>query len=129
MKRKRTRVVIPHKILDIATLINRIFEKHTTDGIDSPLKLIAHNADVDSFKERIEAAMEHHKEAERLYAEMEQQYALRDIWLKPLVKEVRVTAQFLKSLKSNNNKELGEWGYEVNDSRPPKKKKVVVKGS
>jgi hypothetical protein len=124
MKTKRTKVVIPHKVIYFSELVNKIYEKHKADGADSLLKLIAEHTDVDSFKDRIEHVMQYHEEAERLRREMEMQYELRDIWMKPLVKEVRNAAQFLKSFHTENNFTICLWGYEVNHSTPTKKKKT-----
>ena len=44
---------------------------------------------------------------------------LRDKFFDPVMAHVRMIAQYLKSLYVDNPKELGDWGYTVDDS-PPK---------
>lgn len=129
MKNKRTKVKIPHGTNDLAALINNVYEKHQADGANSLLKMIVEHTNVDTFKQRIDEAMLHHKKAEEASREMEKQYAQRDILLKPLVKELRRSAQFLKSFHCENTYALCLWGFDVQESRPHKKKKVAAQNN
>lgn len=106
------RIKIPKKFLEQEKLFRDVHAKHVAEGAASPL----HRFDVAGVTAKISEARTFHNEAEEKSKQAEAAYENRNNRVTPSVKELRRWAQLLKQVYKNNPHELGNWGFEVDDS-------------
>lgn len=115
------RIIIPSHPADMLALAKKIYTKHEKDGEASPLNALqdrswAHDGP------KIEDCIMNHEAAEDAVKKAERHYRQRDVDL-PAIKEiVRNSAALLKTMYAKNPKMLGEYGFEVDDSKQHKPK-------
>lgn len=117
----RERVVYPPDFLHRSELYKLVYAKHIAMGAASPLLpfLTKNQIDFDAEKADVDNACLIHQKMEQAKRDAEQYREARDKFFNPVFTHVRSIGAFLKALYVNNSKELGHWGYTVDDS-PPK---------
>jgi len=121
--RTNGRIVLPKNPAELLDLASKIYQKHESDGANSPL-----NAQQD-FNWAVEGpkvapCKNYHEKAETAAKQAEQFYRQRDIDLPAVKAIVQNSAQVLKSIYAKNPKVLGEYGFVVDDSKTVKKPKI-----
>ena len=115
MNRTKGRVLIsknPKENLDVA---KKIYNKHAELGTASPL-LLLEGIDWAVIGAKIDTGLQAHIDAEFHKAEMEKQYAKRDMQLPDVTKTVKQSIALLKASFVDNPKKLADWGINVDDS-------------
>lgn len=107
-----SKIVIPEEFLKREKLFKDIKAKHAADGASSPLIQF----DVAGISTKVTDARSYHDQGEELSKKAEDFYEKRDIEMKFVMDELRRWAQFLKQIYRSNPRELGNWGYVVDDS-------------
>ena len=115
------RVVKPQNPKDGLDLADKVYKKHLADGPNSELKNLV-DADWATAGPAIITARKYHDKAEELKGQMEAAYRLRDAAYAPVKAAVDASAAYLKGRYNKNPKKLSEWGFQVNDTPPAKKK-------
>ncbi len=121
MPNSNFKVVIPYSVVDLLDLAAKVYKKHLQMGNTSPLETMKSNR-WDSNGPAIEKAMALQKQAEELKRQMESVYSQRDLLVASVRESVRASRDVLLGISRDNPKELGEWGYEVNDSKRKNRK-------
>ncbi len=124
MAKKSLRIVIPTNVGDMLQLGERIYEKHQSDGTKSPLNSMQ-DYNWDTVGPNIIPAIEKHKEAETLQKQSEKAYAERDALVTDIKGMVTSSRDVLKGTFSKSPKNLGDWGYTVEDSPRAKVIKTI----
>ena len=124
MANPKMRVAIPKNPEELIKLGSAIFKKHVADGDASPLNALK---DYSWTKEgpSLEKALVKHNEAEELKMKMEAAYKERDLILGNIPAIIRASRDILAGANSQNMKRLGEWGFSVEASPAPAKKKIL----
>jgi hypothetical protein len=115
------RVIIPSNPEELLELASKVYKKHQDDGDASPLKVMQDNSwDVEGPK--IENCLNNHEKAEEHARLAEQYYRERDKDLPFIRAVVQNSSTLLKSIHAKNPKILGNYGFEVDDTKQIKKK-------
>lgn len=126
------RVVYPPDFLHRSKLYKLVYKKHIAMGATSPLLpfLASNQIDFDAEKADVDKACLVHSKMEQAKRNSEDYREARDNFFNPVFSHVRAIGAFLKALYVNNSKELGHWGYTVDDSppKPYRKKRKVRSG-
>lgn len=120
MAKQALRIEIPANPEDQLKLAEKIYGKHTTDGANSPLKVMQ-DFKWDAVGPNIPLALQKHKEAVDLQKKMEKAYEERNNLMADIPKGITSTRDFLKGVYSKSPKTLGDYGYVVDDTPKPKK--------
>jgi len=122
------RMAYPSDFLRRAELFNNFKKRHDELGAASPLipYLAEHNIDMEKDEGDVNKAAFNHGKAEQAANNAEDLREKRDLLFDPVFENIRSIGQFLKALYVKNPKELGHWGYTVDDS-PRVYRKVVRK--
>jgi hypothetical protein len=123
--RTQGRITIPTKPAELLELAKKIHDKHIADGVDSPLNAMQ-DYDWTTEGPKIAPCKQNHDDAEEAARKAEQHYRQRDIDLPAIKDIVRNSAAVLKSIYAKNPKVLGDYGLEVNDSKPSASKPAVI---
>jgi len=123
MSRTRGRVVLTQNPKENLEIAKKIYAKHQELGASSPL-LILEDVDWATIAPKIDVGLEAHTQAEYHKAEMEKQYAARDLQMPDVNKAVKQSIALLKASFGDNPKKLGDWGVQVDDSPKGKKPKA-----
>ena len=115
---KKVRVKIGKNVEEILKLANLIATKHNELGEKSPLKPLGWEEHI----ENISKALDAHKQAKEYERLAEQAYEQRNNVVKPITELVKRSRDLLKALYHGETKNLGEFGFEVDDT--PRKKKT-----
>ncbi len=116
-KRTNGRIDMPRNVEEVITLANKVYTKHTADGVASPLNAMA-SFDWSVTGPKIVDALDLHERAESLSRLSEALYKDRDILMNEIEGIVHASAAVLKGVHYTNVKKIGEWGFDVNDSSP-----------
>ncbi|MFN7119344.1 MAG: hypothetical protein ACK4TA_21275 [Saprospiraceae bacterium] len=120
-KRTSGRVKRPSNPKGTFDLALAIYEKHVADGASSPLHSLT-DIDWKDIAAKAKKGVKHHEQAEEHKHKMEENYRDRDN-LADVVEDANNAAKaLLKAVHPQNPKKLADWGYQVDDSTPPKKK-------
>ncbi len=114
------RVVIPKTAEKMLALAEKVYGKHTADGASSPLNLLK-DTDWNTNGSKVAAAKALNDQAKELERQVEKLYQNRDALLTSVEQTVRASAKLLNGIYRNSPRNLGDWGFEVNDT-PVKKK-------
>lgn len=114
-KRKRIRYEIPTNISKKLMLGANIYKKHNADGASSLLSII----DWATQGPKIAIALQHHKKAEQLRRQMEQEYELRNNLLVGIDEIIRQSRDILKGKFRKEPHKSGEWGFDVTENGKP----------
>lgn len=109
------RVVIPTSAKPLLDLAEKVYNKHMTDGQESPLRSIRSN-NWDAHGSQIAEALSIHNQSEELKRQAEILTKQRDMLIDGIKKAVKSSRDVLIGIYSDNPNELGQWGYEVNTS-------------
>jgi len=113
------RVVISKSPEKLLALAKKVYQKHTNDGATSPLNALQdHNWNDNGPK--VAEADDLNAQAKELEKKVEKLYQDRDALLAQVEKTVRASATLLNGIYKSSPKNLGDWGFEVNDT--PQKK-------
>ena len=105
------KVVIPRNPKMLLELVQKISEKHQADGANSPLTPVM----PDGFQQIVTEGLQLNNKAEELEKEIEITYQKRDVIVKQASELARRVRDLLKGIHRNNLKQLGDYGFEVND--------------
>jgi len=124
------RVVFPGDFIYRASLFNAMHKKHESyPAGSSPLELflIQNNINMAADLLKTTKAEASHELKEQAKRDAEDYREARDLLFNPVMENVRLIGGYLKSLFVNNEKELGHWGYDVDDSpRQPRFRKTTI---
>lgn len=115
MAKKSIRVKIPTNAGVKLNLAKKIYEKHQLDGADSPLKTLK-DYNWDEIGPDIVEALSAHNEAEELRIKWEKAYEKRDNLMGDIDNVIKVSRDLLKAVNKKNPRQLGDWGFDVNNS-------------
>lgn len=120
--RNRTigRVVIPRSPADLLALASKIYAKHISDGVASPLKAMVDFSWAEDGP-KINPCLAKHVEAEEAAKKAEEAYRQRDVDIPAINAIVKNSAAVLKGIYAKNPKKMGEYGFTVDDSVQVKK--------
>jgi len=113
------RVVIPKTADKMIALAKLVYGKHTADGAASPLNTLQDYNWTDNGS-KVAEADDLNAQAKELEKKVEKLYQDRDALLASVEQTVRSSAKLLSGIYKSSPKNLGEWGFEVNDT--PQKK-------
>lgn len=116
MAKSKVRVVIPSSPVSLLALAGKVYQKSQELGATSPLSAMQSN-NWETNGPNVATALGYQQQAEALKKQVEKLYEQRDLLLGPIKQSVRSSRDILLGIYSENPKELGEWGYEVNDSQ------------
>lgn len=116
-KRTNGRIDMPRNVEEVITLANKVYTKHTADGVASPLNAMA-SFDWTITGPKIPTVLDLHERAEDLRRRSEALYKDRDTLLDEIEGIVHASATVLKGVHYTNVKKIGEWGFDVHDSSP-----------
>lgn len=126
------RIVYPKHFLQRTQLLKDIKKRHDTLGATSPLNPFLVQNDIDmaaDLADTIEAEKKHDKK-EQAKRDAEMYSEKRDNLFDPVMENMRGIGQYLKGFFVNNPKELGHWGYTVDDSpRKPKQRTATIQAN
>ena len=119
------RINVPTSTDPLIGLAQKIGTKHTADGATSPLGAL----DMADFAAKTKIADDQNKLAAQLYRDAEKATQTRDLALGSknagpgtVAQYVRSARDVLAGIHKSNEKKLGDWGFEVDDSPAPAKK-------
>jgi hypothetical protein len=119
----KSRVDIPLNSKELIDLGKKVYEKHTVEAENSPLKPL----NWASIGPTLPQALLLHNQAEALQKQMESAYEQRDKLLKPITDIVRASRDILTGVYQKEMKKLGDWGYDVADAGSGKPAKATKK--
>jgi hypothetical protein len=123
MANTKPRVIIPAKPADLLGLAARVYAKHVALDANSPLKALqTHIWEVNG--PQVANALTLHQQAEEYKRNAEEAYAKRDLLSVEITESLKATRDLLLGIYRDNPKELGQWGFEVDDSARAAKKKA-----
>lgn len=105
------KIVIPTNPKKLLELTQKILDKHLADGESSPLNLVI----TDSIQQTVTDGLQLNTQAETLEKQMEKAYEERDEKVKEAAKIVKQSRDILKGVYTGNLKQLGDYGFTVND--------------
>lgn len=115
MPNTRPRVKIPTNAEELLDLASKVYNKHMMLVATSPLHALqSHTWEENGPK--LVTATTFHQQAEDSRRQAEEFYRSRDLVLEEIEKSVKSSRNLLLSIYSENPKELGQWGFEVDDS-------------
>lgn len=121
--RTQGRINIPTHPADLLDLAKKIHDKHVEDGDNSPLNAMQ-DYDWDTEGPKITTCKQNHDNAEEAAKKAEQHYRQRDVDLPAIKDIVRNSAALLKTIYAKNPKVLGDYGFDVDDTKQGKAKKT-----
>lgn len=116
------RIAIPTNVEESLKLAEQVFLKHQQDGASSLLSNIE-GLNWNEIGPKIDDCLKKHYEAEEYKRKMEEAYRERDNYLPEILEIVRTSKSLLKASFPKNPKKMGEWGFSVDDTPKPKRKK------
>ena len=119
-KRTVGRVSMPKNIPEFFALLKAVQAKHLAEGGNSPLKS-AEDYDWNELAAIIARCEEQHKLAEEYKRKMEESYRQRDLDMPGLLDALNGAKLLLKGVYRKNPKKMGEWGFQVDDTKQAKK--------
>lgn len=135
MSKNNLRVIIPREPEKLVELAKRIIKKHEEDGVASPLRFL----DMDAFKSNVLEGEKNYLEARQLMRDAEEKMAKGHFALgtgrkmrgsdnpqsaKQIIRSVR---DILLGIHKGKEKNLGDSGFDVDDSPRKKKNKKLSK--
>lgn len=115
MPNMKPRVNIPTNPAQELDLASKIYAKHTADGATSPLNSMQTHTWTENGPQVANAATLH-QQAEEYSRQAEQAYRKRDLLVAEIDVSVKASRDLLLSIFRDNPKDLGQWGFEVDDS-------------
>jgi len=119
------RIKVPTSSDPLVSLAQKINTKHTADAAASPLAAL----NMADFTIKTKTADDQNKLGAQLYRDAEKATQARDVALGNKSSGPGTVAQYVRSVRDvlagiykGNEKKLGDWGFEVDDSPAPAKK-------
>lgn len=109
------RVKIPTNPEKLLSLADTVLAKHTADGPSSPLNVLQDHNWTDNGP-KVADAKALNAQAKELEKQVEKLYEQRNALLKSIEATVRSSSRTLMGIYKSSPKQLGEWGFEVNDT-------------
>lgn len=116
----KPRVIIPRNAAQRLELASLIYVKHLDLANSSPLNSLQSNGWSTNGPEIASAQALHHQ-AEEFKRQMELAYRQRDLLLGKIDESIKSSRDLLLGVYRTNPKELGQWGFEVDDSKKASK--------
>ena len=121
MASNKVRVEIPRNAADLLSLGEKIYAKHTELAATSPLNMLqSHKWDVNG--PQVANALTLHNKAEEYKRLAEEAYRERDLLVGEIDESIKSSRDLLLGVYRDNPKQLGQWGFEVNDTVSTAKK-------
>ena len=114
------RISIPRNLLEFFALLKAVEGKHLAEGANSPLRS-AEDFNWNELGTIIARCEEQHKLAEEYKRKMEECYRQRDIDMPNLLEALNGAKVLLKGVYRKNPKKMGDWGFQVDDTKQSKK--------
>ena len=108
MANTKPRVNIPKNPAQKLDLASKIYAKHTSMAATSPLNALQSHTWTTNGPEVANA--------QSLHQQAEEAYRKRDLLLSEIDESIKSTRDLLLGIYRDNPKELGQWGFEVDDS-------------
>lgn len=105
------KIVVPTNPKKLLELSQKILDKHVAEGEASPLNPVIS----ENIQQTVSEGLQLNIQAEELEKQKEKAYEERDAKVKEASKMVRRSRDLLKSIYSDNLKQLGDYGFTVND--------------
>src|SRR5688572_15558271 len=123
----KKRVKIPANAAELVALARRVKDKHTAEGDASALRIL----NWQEVGPVIDESVLLQEKASRLKRELLETYQKRDFRLEDVVKIMRASRDILTGKYGDEIKALGQWGYDVLDTRTtkPETEPIVLKQS
>lgn len=121
-KRTTGRIAITTNVPDGVALAQKVYDKHLADGADSPLNNMD-DVDWAVTGPKLKTCKQQHDLAEDSKKAMEKAYAIRDTIYAEVTEILRISKNTLKGRFTKNPKKIGDWGFQIDDTPPPKKTK------
>jgi hypothetical protein len=121
-KRTTGRISITTNVPDGVSLAEKVYTKHQADGAASPLNNLD-DVDWAVTGPKLKTCRQQHDLAEQLKKDSEKAYAIRDAIYAEVTEILRVSKNTLKGRFTKNPKKIGDWGFQIDDTPPPKKDK------
>ncbi len=115
MANTKPRVIIPKNPSLKLDLASRIYTKHISMADVSPLNALQSHTWAVNGPE-VANAQTLNQQAEDFQRQAELAYRNRDILLAEIDESIKSTRDLLLGIYRDNPKELGQWGFEVDDS-------------
>lgn len=115
MANTKPRVIIPKNPAQKLDLASRIYAKHISMEATSPLNALQNHTWAVNGPE-VANAQTLNQQAEDFQRQAELAYRNRDILLAEIDESIKSTRDLLLGIYRDNPKELGQWGFEVDDS-------------
>lgn len=122
MAASRPRVVISRNAEESLDLASKILKKHTSMGASSPLNSMQNHTWAVNGPQ-VATALTLHQQAEEYKRLAEETYRKRDLIMEEITESLKSSRDILLGVYRDNSKILGEWGFEVNDTRKKTEKK------
>jgi hypothetical protein len=106
-----SKIKIPRKTNDLLRLADQIYTKHTELGANSPVDSL----DWANLATKITQAQEKHDQAEQMRKSAENLREERDNLMADIIIGVRKSRDLLKVKYGNDTRQLGEFGFIVDD--------------
>jgi len=113
------RVIISKSPEKLLALAKRVLDKHTADGASS-LLINLRDYSWTEHGPKVAQAEALHLQAKEMERELEKIYQNRDALLAPVEQTLRSSARLLNGIYKSSPRNLGDLGFEVNDT-PTKK--------
>lgn len=123
----KKRVKIPANAAELVALARRVKDKHTAEGDASALRIL----NWQQVGPVIDESILLQEKASQLKRELLETYQKRDFRLEEVVKIMRASRDILTGKYGDEIKALGQWGYDVLDTRTvkPETEQIVLKQS
>jgi hypothetical protein len=127
----KERIVYPPEFEKLVQLFKDIKTMHESFAPvnTSPLQPFLHKYDIDLDEQlkKVNDADTSNNLRNQAQRDAEDLREDRDNLFKPVLEHIRLIGQYLKGLNIENTKELGDWGYEVDDNpRDPKYRETTI---
>ena len=120
---KKPRVTIPRNPTQLIDLASKVYTKHTEMDLSSPLNSLQTHTWTENGP-RVAEVLNYHRQAEELSKMVEEIYRKRDLLLAEIDISVKSSRDLLLGVYRDNPKEMGQWGFVVDDSVRPAAKKT-----
>jgi cell division protein ZapA (FtsZ GTPase activity inhibitor) len=115
MKGTNVRVNVPTNPEQLLALAQRVYDKHSELGEQSPLStMVSHSWTANGAK--IAQCLAYHKQAEEAKRQMEELYRQRDLLLSGIKESVKASRDILQGVYRENQKTLGDFGFNIDDT-------------
>ena len=111
----KPRVIIPKNPFDLLTLAAKVVAKHIAMGLTSPMNSFQSHSWTENGP-KVASAMTLHEEAQEHSRLAEEEFRSRDLMISEIDESLKSTRDLLLSIYRDNPKELGQWGFEVDDT-------------